>query len=333
MAEKTGAILEDGSAVVVEDGEVVVEDAVEEILSERDLMMLEIEQQLSGEISDEEITVTQPVVVEGKSLSSKALTDETLVAVKIDGKEELLPLSKVTEGFQKASVGSKRLEQAAELKRSLDAREQGLTAKELALAEKEKLLSTPVINNDDDGDVDIDDQLSILTEALVEGDNDAAKEVLKGLIKTGDKPVVAAPVVDVEAIATDVASRVSSAQAEKAAQDDALLAWSEFEKTNNSFSNPESKERKMGDYIFDTVYGPQMQAGEISYREALSKTAEDVFEHYPLKEPVKDAATLRAEKKAAIVNLPTASSRAAKIVDREETPDEIVASMAADRGQ
>lgn len=294
-------------------------------MSPRELAMQEIEAQLNQQ-SDSQ-PKPEPEKIETETILPATLADDqwdkVKVKVKVDGQVVELPLSEVTKGYQKDAVASRRLAQAAEERKELEARKKELD-------DRETLLKAPPSAGPEAGDdKDVDSQIKVAMSALVEGDEDAAAEALKSILK-GRRDTSTTPVIDEEALLTKAEQRIEGKrQAEENAK-----AWDEFIGTSPAFADQTSKERQYGDYLFNTKYGPQIESGEISYREALTQAAQDVtavFQQQPSPQPgVRQQAQQR---KAAIDNLPTAGARAVKSAAAEQTTDDILTEMRQMRGQ
>lgn len=299
------------------------------VLSPRDLAMQEIEQQLSGQQVPDYLAGQgqEPAAAASAPVLPERLADEQLnatkVQVKIDGEVVELPLSEVVKGYQKDAVASRRLAQAAEERKRL----------EQERAEWERMRQAqpqgkgPQTEGGDapSAEDDVDAQIRVAMAALTEGDEDAAAAALKALLGRGN----ATPQIDEEALAAKAAERIEAKQAEK----DRAETWDKFVSDNPRFADQNSKERQYGDYLFNTLYGPQWQAGEISYREALEKCAVDVDTVF--KAPVsQDPKPNKAARKESLDSLPVASgARAAQPVQQSETVDDVIMEMMRGRGQ
>jgi hypothetical protein len=298
----------------------VEEDVVEEVLSPRELAMQEIAEQIASQ------QAPAPVVeeVEEKPAPSATMVDSDMrVKVKVDGQELELPLSEVTKGYQKDAVASRRLAQAAEERKMLDARQRELEERENRLTASPS--ATPV-----DGDADVDAQIKAAMSALVDGDEDAATEALKAVIK--GRGTTTPQVIDEEALVARAAQRIE----EKRIVEENAKAWEEFTGTSPAFADETSKERQYGDYLFHTKYGPLLEAGEISYREALTQAAEEVTAVFQPQIPETVPANPRQQKedrKKSIDNLPVAGARATRTAPAVETTDDVLAEMRRERGQ
>ena len=299
----------------------------EEVANQPDFLVAADE--LENEGSDADLSKThEPVVLEPDQLET------TLVEVKIDGQVQKLPLSEVTKGYQKDATASRRLEKAAEEQKKLDEQKRLLEEKEAALgkgSDQDHGLSN------DDGDFDddqIDEQISAVMQSLIEGDDEAGAKALKEIIK-GRKP--ATPEIDVNEIVSQASTQAKEALKEEQVQTERSEAWNSFLESNSAFADESSKERKLGDYLFATEFGPKMVAGEMSYQEALTECATRVNEVYPgsaVSGSGQESTTLsRQERKQAIDNVPVAGARAVKPAQASETADDAITAMRKSRGQ
>lgn len=287
------------------------------VLSDRERAMQEIDAQIAASLPAAEPEQSKSVA---DDVLPETLADDQLervrVRVKVDGQVVELPLSEVTKGYQKDAVASRRLAIAAEERKKLDA--------ERALFEQAKQQSAaPSQGTDDAGDVDA--QIKAAMAALVEGDEDAAAAALKSMLK--GRQATTPQIIDEDAVVHKAAALVVQQQGEEARAKD----WQEFVAANPVFADQTSKQRQYGDYLFNTVYAPKIEAGEISYREALNSAAADastVFRPEPM-----SSRQQKEERKRAIDNLPVAGARAARSQPVDETMDDVLAEMRRSRGQ
>lgn len=232
----------------------------EMVLSPRDLAMQQITQQLE---EGREVVVDDGAAVNDQSAfatdQKQVLADDqlavTMVRVKVDGQEVELPLSEVTKGYQKDSVASRRLEDAAAQRKELDARKLELDAQE------QLLTAGTVVGVNDPA---FRDQIKASLEALSEGDVDQAVNALAEVLTTG-RQTATPQQVDTDAITAQVKSQL---------EHDAT--WENFVSSNEAFADETSKERIFGDALYTRKYLPMIEAGQISYREALTETAKEV---------------------------------------------------------
>jgi len=310
------AIRKDGSGS--ETGEEGGEATDQAVLSPRELMMQEISDQIAGQQeaaavadADAAASVNSPLL---PSVLDDDQLDKVMVRVKVDGQVVELPLSEVTKGYQKDAVASRRLAQAAEERKLLD-------AEKMALAEQKRQIETAgTLSLEDDGDVDA--QVSAIMAGLVEGDEEAASNALKSILKGRQS----ATPIDEESLLAKAEARIE----QKKIETENGKAWQEFVESNPAFGDETSKQRQYGDFLFVSVYGPQVQAGEISYREALSKAAEDVATVFS---PPVNPRQSKIDRKAAIDNLPVAGARSVRTVPAAESTEDILAEMRRERGQ
>lgn len=292
----------------------------EMVLSPRDLMMQQITQQLdeerdmggaddAGHISEVAVPAIVPQVVAEDQLAVMK------VRVKVDGEELELPLSELTKGYQKDATVNKRLEAVSVERKKLDKWEQDLKGREAALVTVDQSSSVE----------DTDGQIRAYNAALIEGDEDAATAAFK-LIMGNGRQVATQPVIDEDAL---VAKTKAVLNSEK--------AWDEFIASNAAFADEDSPERAYGDRVFDKEFAPLIEAGEISYREALTKTAEKVALKFtpPAAEVI--PLTTRQQKelrKQSIDNLPVAvGARVVKQPASANTPVDVIDRMKGWRGQ
>lgn len=308
-----------------------------QVLSPREQAMREIDEQLAAQKPD--AFVQQQPAAEQPAPSTDTQEPEVLpedrldklrVRVKVDGQVMELPLSEVTKGYQKDAVASRRLAQAAEERKALEAKHREIEELGRTLAAAKASPSAGA----EAGDADVDAQIAAAMTALVEGDEQGAAQALKAIILKGrgssDAP--ATPVIDEEALLAKAEARIE--QKREAAE--RARAWDEFVASNPAFADETSKQRQYGDYLFVSVFAPRIEAGEISYREALSEAAKEVsavFGAGAAEQQGPSARQQKEERKKAIDNLPTATARAVRPVPEAETTDDVLAEMRKMRGQ
>jgi hypothetical protein len=291
------------------------EQGAEVVLSARDLAMREISGQLTTSRAEERGAV--PIV------ETPPPKLDQMVKVKIDGQEMELPLSEVTKGYQKDAVASRRLSQAADERRQLEELKQELEARERALAQGS--LSSASL----DDDLDVDSQLKAVMSAMVEGDEEKAAAAMK-LILSGRQQTTP---IDEEAIIAKAEARITARTAEHQAEAERKSAWNEFVGSNAEFAEETSKQRQYGDFLFDSKYAPLIQSGELSYRQALQQTAEEVAGMFDNNQTVVTPRQQKEERKKAIDNLPIASARAVQKTAAPKSAEDIINEMRRGRGQ
>lgn len=272
------------------------------VLSERELAMQEITQQLidseiergfgPAEIATDE-AARLPEVLAGDQLA------EVKVRVKIDGVEVELPLSDVTKGYQKDTVASRRLAEAATERKKLETWELELRSREAAL------VSQPLSSADD---MDVKAQIRAAMASLVAGDEVEAAEALEAVLGNRRQETTQ-PIIDEDTIIAKAEARIENKK-----------AWADFVGTNPAFADAASKQRQYGDFLFDSVYQPLIATGELSYREALMKTAEEVNGIF-VPEKVQTPRQIKEERKQRIDNLPVAAG--ARANTQQNTPKSV----------
>lgn len=275
-------------------------------LTARELMFEQIGNKIDEERQGQEV---EGDTTETTDQAGKQVVDDLqmLVRVKVNGKEEEKPLAEVLTGYQKNEAASERLRLAA-------AKEKDLAAREKALNDQIQLQSQLSADTDTDDD-DLDQALS----AIVEGNTDAAKQALRNAINKGRTvPDTTPQVIDEDALA----QRIEQKQEVK-------KDWDTFLKANPEFANANSKERKYGDYLFNTKYAPLIEAGETSYHQALLDTANEVKGTLAQPAAPKTPRDLKLERKQSIDNLPIAAGarQTGAAAEAEETHGDIITQM------
>jgi hypothetical protein len=203
------------------------ENSTEQVLergrSQRDEMMRAIVERRQAEIRDS--GESEPVTREqGGSLPLRRDGDQWFTKVKVNGEEHEVPFDDVVKRYQKDSAADRRLAQASERQKQLDAYAARLEQRERDLMQKARppvpkpgqarpsARTTAAPSNDLDA--------KALTEALYSGDEDAAtKAFAKLLARTQQAAPAATPAVNESVIAERVQKRIEEeAQRRKAMQ-------------------------------------------------------------------------------------------------------------------
>lgn len=225
--------------------------------------------------------------------------------------------------------------------RSFSQREKDLEA---ALAEKERMLEAQLaaqalIADPEATDEEIDARVSEVMNALVEGDEEKGAAALREILKKGRQS--ATPVDENQLIGKVKAELKQEREQEQSAQ-----IWESFVAEHPEFRekvDPDtgdsvlSEERKYGDYLFERDYKRRVTAGEISYQEALTQTAEGVRKVFAEKTPEpqpKNPLEERLERKKQLDQLPVAASSRApdSLNNAQESTSDVIAEMRKKRG-
>lgn len=299
----------------------VSEEEKQQVVSRRDIALAGIEERLEQQEQDQKPVTTEEVVLVNDPAKLK-------VRVKVDGKEEERLLSDVVAGYQKNEVASERLRQASQKQRELETREK-------ALLEQEQQIKLSSVEPSSSGDANLsdDDQLDAALQSLVNGDTESAAKALREVIGKGRQETT--PPVDKQQIVDAVKKDLEAGD-----------TWTDFLQNNPEFcvefdnqgQEIVTKERKYGDFLFVSKYGPQVESGQLSYREALDATAKEVREIFTPSSTATPLVTSgreeRQKRKETIDNLPIAAGArgAGPTVEKEETTSSIIQEMRKGRG-
>ncbi len=311
----------------------------EPVLSDRELMLQQIDEQLANApkmlIAGQEPAKEQD---KDQQLSAGADTDDAgekkplMVKVKVDGVEQEMPIDDVVKGYQKDAAASKRLQQAAEKERELE--QQRAELEQLRAQIQSSQVNNQPSGQGSDAD-DIDQQIEDAMSAIAVGDDEKATELMKVLIK-GRGKATATQQIDIDALKQSVKQEL---ELERAASE-RELTFKSFLDDNPEFADATSPQRKYGDYLFQTRLAAQIESGEISYQEALDEAAAEAKRIYGSAEPGQGATgktesttKSKQERKQAIDNVPIAGGRAAKAAQTPETVDDAITEMRKMRGQ
>lgn len=227
--------------------------------------------------------------------------------------------------------------------RSMTNREKDLQQQLQQMAEKdgqlEQQLAAQRQLETTDNDEDIDASVSVMAAALINGDEDTVAENLRNILKQGRQSKTTP--VDEEQIVSKVITKVTTERQ----QEEGKKVWDAFVKDNAVFQDQfdsesgekvVTEERKYGDFVYEQNYREKVASGEISYREALEKTAETVgkaFAQQP-EAPEKSELEKRQERKQDIDQLSVAAGVVAdhKQSATEESVSDVIADMRKGRG-
>lgn len=275
-------------------------------LTARELMFEQIGNKIDESRQGQEV---DDGTTETTDQTEKQVVDDLqmMVRVKVNGKEEEKPLAEVLTGYQKNEAASERLRLAA-------AKEKDLAAREKALNDQIQMQSQLSAETDTDDDDDLDQALN----AIVEGNTDAAKQALRNAINKERTPSTTPQVIDEDAIA----QRIEQKQVVK-------KDWDTFLTANPEFADANSRERQFGDYLFNTKYAPLIEAGDISYQQALLDTANEVKSTLTQPAATKTPREIKLERKQSIDNLPIAAGarQTGAAAEQEETHGDIITQM------
>lgn len=272
----------------------------------------------------------QPEVLKGDDL------DGLVVETVVDGEVQQVSVAELAKGHQKSAAASRRMQEAAEKRKQLDQRQKELDEREAALS-KSVEQEDPPSEDEPNEDGLIDEQVNAAVEAIIEGDAEKAAAGLKdALVKGRGAAATPAPVIDEEAIVAKATTEVKAEIKEDELRRERTEAFDNFLSQNEAFADESSKERKYGDYLFATEFSQKIEAGEISYQEALVSCAERVNEIYPstpASDPDPPPQPSARERKKSLDKVPVAGGRAVKPAQPEKTMDDALASMRKARGQ
>lgn len=253
-----------------------------------------------------------------------------MTRVKINGKEEEIPLDQVTARYQKDAAGDEKLRIAAERERQLAEKEQQLIAERDRLAALQQQHSRPS-DTKDAGSVRVDEKE--LVDALMDGDEEAFTAKMRAyrqaikdevLGELGTNTASVRDPVTPEQIAAEVEDRIAM-----------RTAIAAFE---SEYSDVVSDEYLRG-MVSDRVQAIQKGDPAKPYAEILREAGNGVREWIAAKAGTK-ASTIepstRAERKRAATAATVSASARASIGEDEPgmpTPSQVIAEMRAARGQ
>ena len=323
------------------------EETQERPKSDRERMMEQIDQDyenvLAGQMTDSATPSPEDEKEGDETVQPKATETEPVlvddlkryrIRVKVGDSEEEKDLETV--------VNDLRTHQGRV--RSMTQREKDLQTQLAAAKEKleQQLKAQQQVVETTDDDIDIEARVKTVSAALIEGDEETANTVLRELLTKG-RQEKATPGVD----KNEIISTVKEQLQEESAKSEQARIWAEFAKEHPEFEvkeDPEtgqpivSEQRDYGDIIYARDFLGKVQSGEISYREALEKTAEKVgkmFAKPAAPQPQENELEKRQQRKETIDQLPVAAAVAAREnaeTAEKEDPNSIIAEMRKSRG-
>lgn len=246
--------------------------------------------------------------------------------VKIDGEEREIDDEELVRGYQKNQTASKRLEEAANRQKELDAREVAIRAEEARIAEQIQKIQTP-LSEPQGSEVAVTDEADYdaLLNAIYEGDNTKAKKLLGKLQIGGRAPAATPQAVDLDGIAEKAAAKA----AERIAMNSAM---EKFQKDYTDIvANPHLA--KVADGFLEEELRNKPFAEALD--EAGKRTREWIAEITPkpkeqTQTPAREAARANKEK---VDNLPSQSSVSSSANDDvDESASDVIRNMRKSRG-
>jgi hypothetical protein len=244
------------------------------------------------------------------------------VSVKVNGQERDISLDELKASYQKDQAAAERLRQASEMQKQLQERERALLEREAALTRPPEV---PDAAHDR-----IKELRRLSKTALVEGDVDASEEYDNELDSLLNQNTGRVGTPDTGAIVAQIT-----------AQMEAQSALKEFFEQNPDLQDVEdatggitrTKQREYGDYVFDAKYKPLLEAGQLSYREALNRTAQEVRAIFPQTATAGSRQDIQ-ERKRNIDTLPVASGarRVSVTEEEDDSPAAVINQMRKARG-
>jgi hypothetical protein len=258
---------------------------------------------------------------------------KAMLKLKVDGREKLVPLDSAIATLQKGEAAEVRLQSAAELRKSLDAREAALRTRE-AQVENSRSSAPPAAT-----DADLEAEAQGLVDSLLTDDPKVAAKKLSGvLVKVRQ---AARPSIDENTL---VAKAVQATRQSLRADDHATSLKTGLTKFQAEYSDiaADPMLERVADGKTETIAAehPEWTPEQVML-EAGKQTREWVGQLRGEKPAVAhnqkpDLAADRRDRKVGLRPLPqqrAGRQTPAKPADQAETPQSIVAAMRAARGQ
>lgn len=254
---------------------------------------------------------------------------KAMVRLKVDGAERLISADEARTMLQKNVAADARLQEAARLRKDLDARAVQIQAQAADLAKREAKLTTQPPPADA-GDPDLDADSKSLAKVLLTGTEDEVAATVKTVLaKTRQAK---APVLDKNAIVTEVVQTVTASQQAAAVQAQAQV---DIKKFDSEFADivGDKKLYALADVISDEVKGehPEWTTTQI-LTEAGNRTRDYAK---GLQKPANPLRVNRQERKEQLRPMPQsrAGVPAPKEVEQRTTPAQTLAEIRKSRGQ
>ena len=298
-------------------------------LSARDQMLEQLgerrELELTGGISDEDETPAAKAAPAAARVQGVAEGDDPMVKGVIDGEEQDLPLAAVVKGYQKDSAGSKKLEEAARLKKELDERQVALDAQEQQF--KRQMEESAIVDQDEDEDED-DDLVATLDSFVENGDSAQTAAMIRKTIERALKK--ATPTLGKEDLSAAVEAKLEEDRQKRARED----AAEEHARANADFL------QNYGDIVKDpralaaanTTFYAKLDEGK-SITEAMAEAGAETKEWLGGNR-ASTARETKNQRKAAMDSLPQVGARVKPKVDADnepESPSDIIKEMRRQR--
>lgn len=281
-------------------------------LSAREQMM----EQMGARREQELLGAVEPAEEEPEV--KKEVPADNLVKVVLDGEEKELPLSEVVKGFQKDSVASRRLEEAAQRQKELDEKEANL----LALEEQLKLQTA--VEEEEEGD-----DLTSAIENLIE--NADAEQTALAIRKEVERALKKATPT---ASQSEIDKAVETKLAEEEAKREKERIDSEHKTANESFAKNYPEVVADPDLLAaaNRRYYAKVNEGK-SISQAMDEAGKETLDWLNGQRGTRRD-TLR-ERKQQITSLPMTGARSVSQQDEDNKPQsksDIIAEMRRQRG-
>lgn len=258
--------------------------------------------------------------------------------LKVDGKEQLVPLDTAIAQLQKGGAAEVRLQQAAELRKQLEARATALSAKEAEInARAARLPSAPPAAADDK---DLDGEVQGVVDSLLTDDPKVAAAKLKGvLVKVRQ---AATPSIDENTIRQVAVQATKTTLREESHAQSLVAGLTKFQTEYPEIAKDPKLER-IADSMTDAIatehpeWTPEqvmLEAGRQTTEWVNSiKGVQPEADVHPAKQSLADT---RRDRKAGLRPLPAQRSQRQQATKQEvvqDDPRSIVAEMRRSRGQ
>jgi hypothetical protein len=292
------------------------EEGREEQLSPREQMMAQIAANREAQLNEAAGEAVEEVPEKSTATELELQTDRK-IPVKIDGEETEIPLSELVKGFQKDATASRRLEEAANQRKELDAREQELNAREAQIAQQ---IAAPAAADDGAGD-----EVDAALDAYLEGDTTKIRELLKGATKGRAESSTPIPNEELDRL-------VEQKLAKRETDREHETATATFKKDYKEiFEDPDLLAAA------NKRFFAKIEEGK-SISDAMSEAGKETKEWLAEKAGVKPGNTRddKLQRKGNLVNLPRAGARTAPADDLDNAPQDrssVIAEMQKARGK
>lgn len=263
--------------------------------------------------------------------------DSPAMRLKVDGREQLIPLDKARVELQKREAADRRLQEAAEWRKENERRAKELDEREARLAEQEAA-PRPDDASAEEAKKELARKARELVGSLYTEDEDTAAEKLAALLMAHQGSGSPVPQVDVDAIAKAAAAQAAQRIADEDLRKKQVEAWNTFETEFPEIVADEDM-FAVADRISTRIAAEDPNLSPIDVMRAAGRQTLEKF-RLSRNEPepgTPSSMDARRDRKRELQPMPRTTSRPAQMgaveEDRPSSPSDVIAEMRKARGQ